>query len=141
PIGPLAVAEPGERLRVREVQAAVAFDPDHAAQLPPASGTAEVDLDGASVSGRIGTQDRAPHEADDAGTGSVPVEDGAGVQEQHRLEQRRLYVLAVPGGLPLDQRRAGTQHREEGRGDTRQWERRPDRTIPRDQTLLRAGAG
>ena len=76
----------------------------------------------------------------DAEPAARAVEDRPAVQEQQRLEQRRLDVLAVAGRLALHERGTDAEHREQRGGDARHREGQPDRVVGGEQSLLRTGA-
>ena len=137
---PLAVGQPGEPLRRRVVEPAVVHAQE-AAQLAPALRAAEVDHDGAAVGGVEDPQNRRLGVADNAGPVPLSVEDGGGVEEEQRIEEGRLDVLAVAGRGALDQRGAGAEDRDQRRRDAGHGEGEPHRIVAGEQSLLRAGPG
>ena len=137
---PLAVGEPREPFRRRVVEAAVVHAQDPA-ELAPALRAAEVDHDGAAVRRVEDAEDRRLGMAHDAGPVPFPMEDRRRVQEQERIEERGLDVLAVAGRGALDQRGAGAEDGHQRRRHAGHREGEPDRIVPGEQSLLRARPG
>ncbi len=140
PIAPRPIPEIGERGGVGEVEVTAAVQPEEVAQLAPPLGAAHVDLHRPTVPGLVDVEHRGVG-ADHRVTPSGTVEDGAAVEEQEGVEQRRLHVLAVAGGLALHQRGADAQHGEQGRTDARHREGEPDRVVAGEQPLLGPRSG
>ena len=134
---PLAVRQFEEALWCRIVETTVVHV-EQPTQLAPALRAAEVDHDGPAVGGVEDAQDRRLGVADDPGSVPLAMEDGGGVEEEQRIEQRRLDVLAVAGRGALDQRGTGAQDGDERGADTGDREGEPDRVVAREQSLLRA---
>ena len=76
-----------------------------------------------------------------AGPVSLAMEDRRGVEEEQRIEQRRLDVLAVAGRGALDQRGAGAEDGHQRGRHAGHGEGEPDRIVPGEQSLLCAGPG
>ena len=137
---PLPVGQFRQALRARVVEPTVVHV-EQAAQLAPALRAAQVHHHGAPVGGFEDAEDGGLRLAHDAGPVPLTVEDRCPVEKEQAVQQRRFDVLAITRRGPFDQRRAGTQDRQQRGGHAGQREGQPHGVVPGEEALLCAGPG